>query len=191
MVISRRAYFGLLGLLILERGCELWLSRRNARRAISRGGVERGRGQYRVMVTFHVLFILACAAEARFRDQRFPQAVSWLALIGEAGAQTLRYWAVATLGDRWNTRVIIVPNEPPITAGPYRYVRHPNYAAVAVETACVPLIRGLLITATSFSAIDALLLASRIRLEEEALGASYEAVFARRPRFIPAIRRTT
>jgi methyltransferase len=185
MVISRRAYFGLLGLLILERGCELWLSRRNARRAYARGGVEVGRRQYPVMVGFHVLFIMACATEAKFRNPRLSPLVSWVALIGEAGAQALRYWAVATLSDRWNTRVIIAPDEPPITTGPYGYVRHPNYAAVVLEIACVPLIRGLWITATVFSAANALLLASRIRLEENALGDYYTAIFARRPRFIP------
>jgi methyltransferase len=188
MVISRRGYFGLLLLLVTERVYEVWLSRRNARRTFSRGGIEVGRGQYRAMVTFHVLFIIACAVEATFHRPRFPLSLTLIALIGEGGAQALRYWSVVSLGEHWNTRVIVVPNEPPVTAGPYRYVRHPNYAAVVLEIACVPLVRGLWITAAVFSAVNAVLLASRIRLEENALGDNYGATFVRRPRFIPAVR---
>jgi methyltransferase len=188
MVISRRVYLGLLSLLVCERVCELWLSHRNARRALERGGVELGRGQYRVIVVFHALFIISCAIEGRFREPGVPGLISRLALIGEAGAQALRYWAIISLGERWNTRVIIVPNEPLVTTGPYQYIRHPNYTAVVLEIACVPLIRGLLITAILFSAINALLLALRISLEERALGSCYQATFARHPRFFPAIR---
>jgi methyltransferase len=183
-VISQRTFLGLLGLLIVERIYELWLSRRNARKAFGRGAIEVGRGQYRVMVTFHALFIISCAVEAILRKRGVPPTVSRLALIGEAAAQALRYWSVATLGERWNTRVIVTPNSPPITQGPYAYMRHPNYSAVALEIACVPLIRGLFITATVFSAANALLLAYRIRLEESAMGPLYETAMGKRPRFI-------
>lgn len=188
MVISRRCYFGLLLLLVAERLYELWLSRRNARRAFSRGGVEIGHGQYNAIVAFHVLFLVACAAEATFRSPQIPSSVTLIALIGEAGAQVFRYWSIASLGERWNTRVIAIPGEPPVTAGPYNYVRHPNYTAVVLEIACMPLIRGLWITAATFSAVNAILLTSRIRLEEGALGNSYKATFGARPRFIPAVR---
>ncbi len=187
MVISRGIYFALLAGLVMERLFELWLSKRNARRALARGGIELGRGQYQIMVVFHTLFIIACAVEATFRNPSFPESLSVRALIGEAAAQALRYWSVATLGQSWNTRVIVIPNAPPVTRGPYRYIRHPNYAAVALEIACVPLIRGLMITAAVFSAANAILLAFRIRLEEHALGESYGRAFAARPRFIPGI----
>jgi methyltransferase len=187
MLISRRNYFGLLALVVMERVCELALSRRNARRAVSRGALEVGHGQYRVIVAFHALFIIGCAVEATFRDPQVPAFISRIAVIGEVGAQALRYWSVATLGERWNTRIIVDANQVPITTGPYRYVRHPNYAAVVLEIACLPLVRGLLITAVVFSALNALLLAFRIRLEERALGDTYQIVFARRPLFIPRI----
>jgi methyltransferase len=185
MVISRRNYFLLLGLLVAERLFELRLSRRNARRAFSRGGVEVARGHYPVMVAFHALFFVACALEAQFRRRNCSSLLSSMALIGAAAAQALRYWSVATLGDRWNTRVIIIPDTAPVVTGPYRYVRHPNYAAVILELACVPLLRGLFVTAATFSAVNALLLIFRIRIEERALGDYYEAEFAGRPRFIP------
>jgi methyltransferase len=187
MVVSRRAYFALLGGLLIERVFELWLSKRNARRAIARGGVELGHGQYRIVVAFHSLFLIACAVEATLRSPSFPRALCIMALIGEAAAQALRYWSVATLGESWNTRVIVTPGAPPVTSGPYKYIRHPNYTAVTLEIVCVPLIRGLLITAAASFAINAILLAFRIRLEERALGEPYRRAFAERPRFIPDI----
>jgi methyltransferase len=187
MLISRRNYFGLLALVVMERVGEVALSRRNARRALSRGGVEVGRGQYRVIVAFHALFLIACAVETSFRNPQVPAFITRIALLGEAGAEALRYWSIATLGERWNTRIIAVANQMPITAGPYRYVRHPNYAAVVLEIACLPLVRGLLITAIVFSAGNALLLALRIPLEERALGDTYQTVFVRCPLFVPRI----
>jgi methyltransferase len=187
MVISRPVFFALLAGLITERLCELWLSKRNARRALARGGIELGRGQYGLMVVFHTLFIVACAVEASLRTSYFPRSLSIVALVGEAAAQVLRYWSVATLGEKWNTRVIVIPNTPPVTSGPYRYIRHPNYTAVAIEIACVPLIRGAVITAVACSVLSTLLLRARVRLEEQALGEAYQRAFSERPRFIPSL----
>jgi len=99
--------------------------------------------------------------------------------------QALRWWAVATLGDKWNVRVIVVPGEAPIRRGPYRLLRHPNYLAVAVEMLCVPLVHGAWLTAVVFSALNALVLRDRIRIEEQALGEPYRRAFAGVPRFMP------
>ncbi|MBV8357277.1 MAG: hypothetical protein JO189_04990 [Deltaproteobacteria bacterium] len=189
MVISRLAYLVLLAGLSTERLFELWLSKRNAQRALARGAIEVGRSQYRVMVAFHALFIVACGIEATFCNRAFPEFLSLLALIVEGVAQALRYWSIVTLGERWNTRVIVVPDTPPVTSGPYQYIRHPNYLAVVLEVACEPLIRGLIITAAAFSALNAILLGCRIRLEEHALGDYYQRAFAGRSRFIPGLLR--
>ena len=187
MVVSRGAYLAFLGGLAIERAFELWLSKRNARRALTRDGIEVGHGQYRIMVAFHTLFIVACAVEATGENPSFPRILCIMALIGEAAAQGLRYWSVVTLGESWNARVIVIPGASPVTSGPYRYVRHPNYTAVALEMVCIPLIGGLLTTAAAAFAINAILLRFRIRLEERALGECYQRAFAARPRFIPDI----
>ena len=184
MVSARAVYFVFLALLALERLGELALSRRNARRAFARGAVEVGQAHYRVMAAFHTLFLIACAANAVFA----PGAIRWLALSGAVLAQALRYWAITTLGERWNVRVIVLPGVAPVVAGPYRWVRHPNYLAVALELFCVPLIYAGGASwplALGFTAGNALLMLVRIRAEEAALGAVYGDAFAATPRFIP------
>jgi methyltransferase len=179
-------YLGFLALLALERLGELALSRRNAKRAFARGAVEVGQRHYRVMAAFHTLFLVACAGEALWhRDARVPSWLMATALGGALAAQALRYWAIATLGERWNVRVIVLPGAAPVVAGPYRWVRHPNYLAVAAEMLCVPLIHGAFFLAALFSLGNAALLTVRIRAEEAALGRGYVDAFAGTPRFIP------
>jgi methyltransferase len=179
-------YLALLGLVLLERLAELVVSGRNARRALARGGVEAGRGHYLAMVLFHAAFLPALAVAA-LRHPQPPSPAAWLAVAGALVAQALRWWAVATLGDRWSTRVIVVPGEAPVTGGPYRLLRHPNYVAVILEMACLPLAWGLWRLALLFTAGNAVLLLLRIRAEERALGPEWERAFAGKGRFLPAI----
>ncbi len=177
-------YLAVLAAVALERGAELWLSERNARRALARGGVEHGRGHYPAMVVLHSAFLVACAAEA-LAFPRAPPAAALLALGGALAAQGLRWWAVTALGERWSTRVVVLPGVPPVTGGPYRWLRHPNYLAVVLEVACLPLAWGSWRTALLFSLGNAALLRVRIRSEERALGPTWAAAFASRPRLVP------
>jgi len=179
------AYLGLLGLLAAERGLELRRSARNARRALRQGAREFGRGHYPAMVAMHAAFFPACAAEVLILRRPFPGAWGFFALGAVGAAQALRLWAIATLGERWTTRIVAAPGAPPVTTGPYRFIRHPNYLAVGIELAAVPLVHGAWLTAGAFSLANAALLAARIRAEERALGAAWTTHFARAPRFIP------
>jgi len=183
MVTSRDAYLWFLALVGLERLFELWLSRRNAARAFARGGRESGGGHFPMIAATQAAFLASCALESGFRV--FPGALGWMALAVALAAQALRYWAIASLGDRWNVRVIVVPGEEPVQRGPYRWVRHPNYTAVALEIVAVPLVFGCWATAVVFSAAYAVLLPVRIRTEEAALGVPWARAFAGRPRFLP------
>jgi methyltransferase len=176
-------YIALLALVGAERIAELLLSRRNARLAFARGGVETGAAHFRFLALLHALFLPACALEATRRD--FPGAIGWAALALVLCAQALRWWAIASLGESWNVRVIVVPGAPPRRSGPYRWVRHPNYIAVIVELLCIPLVHGAWISAIVFSALNALVLRVRIRDEERALGDRWQREFAQVPRFIP------
>ncbi|HKD70082.1 MAG TPA: isoprenylcysteine carboxylmethyltransferase family protein [Candidatus Binataceae bacterium] len=188
MVISPGAYLALLAALGVERIVELIISARNARWAFARGATESGAGHYPVMAVFHTLFILSCGGEAIFFNRAFPGTVGWIALAGALFAQGLRYWAVATLGWRWNTRVIVLPGVAPVASGPYRFMRHPNYLAIVIEMICVPMIYGCWLTAIVFSAGNAIILRVRISSEESALGVPYQQTFSNLPRLIPRLR---
>jgi methyltransferase len=185
---SVRLYLGFLALLYLERGVELLVSRRNAKLALARGGVEIGKRHYFAMVAVHALFPAVCGAEVVFLRRPFPGALGFIALALALLAQALRWWAAATLGPRWNTRVIVVPGSAPVTRGPYRAMRHPNYLAVLVEAAAVPLVHGAWLAALVFFAANTALLAIRIPAEERAEGPAYTAAFAGRRRLLPGAR---
>lgn len=172
---------GYLVLLAAERLAELVVSRRNARRALAAGGFEAGRGHYPVMVLFHISVLLACAAEPVFWPRPWPMPAAVAALTAALLAQALRWWAIATLGGRWSTRIIVLPFAPPVVGGPYRLLAHPNYLAVAVELLAVPLIGGALVTAALATLVNGLLLAIRVPAEERALGLGWARAFGREP----------
>lgn len=157
------------GAVALERLAELVVARRNEQWARAQGGVEHGAGHYPVMVALHSGLLTAIPLEAVLRDRQPPRA--WPVLLGAClGAQALRWWCIATLGRRWNTRVIVLPDTPPVVAGPYRLLDHPNYVAVVVEGVALPLLAGATRTAAGFSLANAVLLRHRIRVEDAALG---------------------
>jgi methyltransferase len=180
-------YLAFLVLLAAERLVELRISRRHAAAALARGGVEVGQTHFRVMKLLHGAFLAACAAEVLLLDRPFLPALGWPMLGLALGAQALRYWAIASLGPHWNVRVIVVPGAPAVTSGPYRWLRHPNYVAVALEGLAVPLVHSAWWTALGFSLANAALLAVRIRCEERALAqhCDYDARLGGLHRFLP------
>ena len=161
----------LVGLVALERLAELVVAQRNARWAFARGGRETGRGHYPVMVVLHAGLLVGCLVEVWAADRPFVPALGWGMLALALGSQALRWWCIATLGPRWNTRVIVVPDLPLVARGPYRYrwLRHPNYVAVVVEGFALPLVHSAWLTALVFTVANAALLTVRIRTENRAL----------------------
>jgi methyltransferase len=101
-----------------------------------------------------------------------PQAANWW-LVGAYGlVQVARYWVISTLGERWTTRILVLPGAALVRSGPYRILRHPNYAVVVTEIALLPLAFGLLAYAIVFSILNATVLMWRIRVENRALAAT-------------------
>jgi methyltransferase len=168
-VTSLFAVTALVALVAVERLVELVVSKVNANWSLRRGGVEYGRGHYPVMVALHTGLLVAVLAESWLRRPDVPAALAWSMLVLVLAAQALRWWCIATLGPRWNTRVIVIPGMAPVTTGPYRWVRHPNYLAVVVEGVALPLFHAAWITAVVFTVANAALLATRIRVEDAAL----------------------
>ncbi len=152
----------------VQRLGELAWSKRNERRLRERGAVEYGQSHYRAMVALHVGWLVSTLVEAR-RPNAVPTPVRAVALGAFVLAQPLRYWAIASLGDRWSTRVLVPPDEGAVTTGPYRYVAHPNYVAVVAELAAVPLMLGAWRTAAWATAANAAVLQTRLRVERIAL----------------------
>ncbi|GAA3504197.1 MULTISPECIES: isoprenylcysteine carboxyl methyltransferase family protein [Streptomyces albogriseolus group] len=153
----------------VERLAELVVARRNAAWTRARDGVEHGRGHYPVMVVLHTGLLAGCLLEPLLADRPFLPALGWPALALALLAQALRWWCITTLGPYWNTRVIVVPGARLVGDGPYRLLRHPNYVAVVVEGAALPLVHSAWITATVFTLADAVLLTVRVRCENAAL----------------------
>ncbi|MEU3502056.1 isoprenylcysteine carboxylmethyltransferase family protein [Streptomyces hundungensis] len=158
-----------------ERVAELVVARRNATWTLARAGVEHGRGHYPVMVVLHTGLLVCCLAEPALADRPFVPALGWPMLALALLAQALRWWCITTLGPYWNTRVIVIPDTRLVATGPYRFLRHPNYVAVVVEIFALPLVHTAWLTAATFTAANALLLAVRIRCENSALSAAVPA----------------
>jgi methyltransferase len=160
------ALHGIVLAVAVQRLAELALSRRNERRLRAMGGVESGAGHYPLLVLLHAAWLLAMALALPADSP-----ADWRLIGLFAALQAARYWVVASLGVRWTTRIITVPGSPLVRRGPYRFLRHPNYAIVAAEIAVLPLAFGAWRLALVFSLLNALVLAHRIRVENAALGA--------------------
>jgi len=121
------------------------------------------------MVALHTALLVGALAEVWMLKRPFLPILAWAALAIVIASQALRWWCIASLGRQWNTRVIVVPGLPLVSRGPYRLLRHPNYLAVVLEGAALPLVHAAWATAAGFTVLNAALLARRIRVEERAL----------------------
>lgn len=153
----------ILAFVTAERLLELWISRRNTQRLLQQGAQEHASGHYPVIVLLHASWLLGLWILA------WDNAVSYFWVGIFAALQALRLWVLATLGKRWTTRIIVLPQTPLVSSGPYRFLPHPNYLVVIGEIAVLPLVFGLPWFALIFSILNACVLAIRIRAENRAL----------------------
>ena len=165
-------FWVLLGIIACERVAELVVSARHATGLLRRGGAEYGFGHFPVMIVLHVGLIAGCVLEPLAGHRTFIHALGWPMLAVTVAANALRWWCISTLGERWTARVIVLPGEPLVRSGPYRWFAHPNYVAVIVEGFALPLTGSAWITAVAFTVLNAALLTVRIRCEVKALAAT-------------------
>jgi methyltransferase len=156
----------LLGYVTAQRLAELWWARQNEARLVAAGGIEFGRSHLALMIAVHVVWLLGMWALSYDRPVAPVYLVVFIVL------QVARFWVLLTLGRRWTIRVIVLPGERLVARGPYRFLRHPNYAVVIGEVAAVPLALGLPLYALVFSILNAVVLTIRIREEQAALAAN-------------------
>jgi methyltransferase len=152
-----------LALVTLQRLGELLLAERNTRRLLAMGAHEVGRGHYPFVVAVHAGWLVALWLLGP------GPPVHVIPLIVYVLLQFARGWVIATLGDRWTTRIIILPGKPLVRHGPYRWLDHPNYLIVVAEIAVLPLVFGLPVVAAFFSVLNAVVLWVRVREENKAL----------------------
>lgn len=150
--------------LCIARLAELMHARRNQARLLARGGFEVGAGHYPLIVLLHAGWLTAL-----FLGVPEDASPDWMLLGVLAILQGLRVWIIASLGEYWTTRIITVPGERLSYRGPYRWIRHPNYAVVVAEIAVLPLAFGAWKIALGFSLANAALLAWRISVENRVL----------------------
>ena len=153
----------ILALVTVQRLGELWLSKRNTARLIDRGAREHSPAHYPLIVGVHTAWLLALWLLAPFQQIHGL----WLAVF--VVVEAARIWVLASLGPRWTTRIIVIPNATLVRRGPYRFVNHPNYVVVAAEIFVLPLVFGLWQVALIFSILNAAVLTVRIREENRAL----------------------
>lgn len=156
------AAFLFLSFVIVQRLGELILARINTARLLARGAHEVGAGHYPVMVAMHSLWVLCLVAFG------YDQAVSYPWLAAFAVLQALRLWILGTLGRRWTTRIMILP-EPLVVTGPFKRLKHPNYTLVVAEIIVAPMVLGLVWVAVVFTVLNAAMLWVRIGVEGKAL----------------------
>ena len=165
-------FHAVLVLVVLQRCGELILARVNTARLLGHGAVEVDRTGYKWFVMLHAAWLVALALNV-------PAAAPphWALLAVFFMLQVGRVWVIASLGRRWTTRLIVCPGAGLVTSGPYRLVSHPNYLIVAGELAILPLAFDAVAIAVGFSALNAVVLLRRVRLERAALGsgAGFEA----------------
>jgi len=158
------ANIAILSFVTLQRLVELWLSKRNTGRLLARGAREHAPAHYPLIVTVHVAWLATLWWLAPTQDiEGF-----WLAMF--VLIELARIWVLASLGPRWTTRIIVLPDASLVARGPYRWISHPNYLVVSAEILALPLVFGLWVVALVFTLLNAAVLTVRIRAENEALG---------------------
>lgn len=154
-----------LALVTAQRLAEAAWARANTRRLLARGAAEAGAGHYWVLIGLHAVWLGGLWLLARDAHVSLPWLGVYLLL------QALRTWILWTLGRRWTTRIVVIPGERLVAAGPYRFLRHPNYIVLAAEVATLPVVFGMWRYAALFSLLNLAMLAWRIVVEEHALAA--------------------
>jgi methyltransferase len=189
MDLSEQLFFALLVAVGVGRLVEMRVSRRHQRAMGARGIEIKREPVFGFMVALHTGVLVAAALEVILFERPFVAAIGWPALALVVLANLLRWWVIATLGPHWNVRVMGSLSMGVVSTGPFRYVRHPNYVAVFVELAALPMVHCAWLTALGASILHVLILRRRIALEEQVLLAdeSYRAIMGPKPRFIPRL----
>ena len=147
---------------------ELNVSMRHERLLRARGAVEPPDAVYSTMRWAYPAVFVAMAVEGFWSGPATgPVLVSGILVF--AVGKAIKIWAIATLGDRWTYKVLVLPGVPLVTGGPYRFVDHPNYVGVIGELVGMALMTGARVSGPLGLVFFSWLLIRRIQVEERAL----------------------
>lgn len=156
-------------ILAVQRISELFLSKKNENYLKYQGALEYDKEGYKYIVLMHNLFFISLVFEFFLLHRHLNKYWAILFIIFIC-TQGLRYWAIFTLGKRWCTKILVLKVTELIQKGPYKYFKHPNYIAVILEFAAIPLLFSCYFTTIIFSTLNLIAIRRRIRIEEQALG---------------------
>lgn len=187
MDVSVKAFLALLSLVALLRIIELRISGRHQKQLLARGAQRVPEPRFRWMVLVHAAVLLGAAVEVTLLKRPFIPMLAAISFVIFLAANAVRWWVIQTLGDHWNVQVMDSTRLGVVSSGPFRFVRHPNYAAVFAEMLALPLIHAAWMTAVAGSLAHAAVLGQRIATEEKVLLANpdYRAAMAGKPKFLP------
>ena len=189
MGVSVILYLALLVIVALLRLVELRISRRHQMDMVARGAAKVDEPRFRWMVALHTAVLIGAAVEVVFLKRPFLPLLAAIMFAVFLVANGVRWWVIRTLGEHWNVQVMDSTRLGVISSGPFRFVRHPNYAAVFAEMLALPLIHTAWITAVAGSLAHVVVLARRLSTEERVLFANpdYRAAMGGKPRFLPGL----
>jgi methyltransferase len=189
MGISVIAYLALLVVVGLLRLVELRISKRHQRDMVSRGAAKVDEPRFRWMVLLHTAVLVGAGVEVVFLKRSFIPLLAAIMFAIFLAANAVRWWVIRTLGEHWNVQIMDSTRLGVISSGPFRFVRHPNYAAVFAEMLALPLIHTAWITALAGTLAHVVVLSQRLSTEERVLFANpdYRAAMGNKPRFLPGL----
>ena len=186
---TNRRYVAILAAFGLQRLGELAYSRRNERSITERAGhvPQAAAPLFRWIVLANLGLFSVPVLERAIRGNRVPRLIATIGWLAALSALTLRLSVLLSLRDSWTVRALVPPDQTVIDRGPYRFIRHPNYLALGLEFAGLPLIGGAYWSAIGLSSANAVLLAGRIKAEERLLDAipGYRERMGWKNRFVP------
>jgi methyltransferase len=189
MDLSVICFLALLLAVATLRIVELFISRAHQKQMMADGAKPVTDPNFRWMVVLHTAVLAGAALEVVFFHRPFLPVLGGICFVLFLIANVIRWWVIQTMGEHWNVQVVDSTRLGVVTSGPFRYVRHPNYAAVFLEMLALPLIHTAWITAVAGSLVHALVLTQRLTTEERVLFADpdYRAAMSSKPRFLPGL----
>ncbi len=186
-MLTQLLFIALIFYIVVQRIRVTRMSKQNMAKVLDNGGKLHSSNYVGFVKIFQSSWMLCMIAEVYLWDRPFIPALAVFSIVATFCAQSLRYSSIRALGDRWIHKVVTVPGTSVIEQGIYQYIRHPNWCAMMIELAVVPLFHSAYLTSIIFTLINGWLLTQRIPAEEKALmeDTNYQEIFANRPRFIP------